>query len=392
MAWYNKSTREEPPASHLMPQSKPNTSTYLTKFRRIGRPRSEPSRTSDKRPLIGAYIEHCIYCNGKAIKKIGKRYKQHEIVQRWHCHSCAVSFSSRTASKGSTYPLKVILETLCRFYQGHTIAGSADYIRGRFGLTIHPRTITRWISAYRDLTTFARLRDKARQTHSPRQLIRTTRLHHKQVYTYRIHQGKLDHITRGREHQSFQPIAAYLTDMAENCPHQLFQDTGDTGKRASQGKAVFNLDAVEIKAKRNHACRIAELVLQTVTINKRRHDEIQRFMLITDSVTVAVEVPIILTPEDITHMQRQLGFQIPIETDTTLTGHIDVLQIRNGKIHILDYKPGAAKERPITQLMVYALALSRRTGLRLFDFVCAWFDEHHYYEFFPLHVVHKRRR
>jgi hypothetical protein len=43
------------------------------------------------------------------------------------------------------------------------------------------------------------------------------------------------------------------------------------------------------------------------------------------------------------------------------------------------------------QLMVYALALSRRTGLRLYDFVCAWFDEHHYFEFYPLHVVHKRR-
>ena len=45
----------------------------------------------------------------------------------------------------------------------------------------------------------------------------------------------------------------------------------------------------------------------------------------------------------------------------------------------------------IAQLMVYALALSRHTGLKLFDFVCAWFDEHHYYEFFPLHVVHKRQ-
>jgi hypothetical protein len=32
---------------------------------------------------------------------------------------------------------------------------------------------------------------------------------------------------------------------------------------------------------------------------------------------------------------------------------------------ILDYKPGASKEKPITQL--YALALSRRTGLRLYD-------------------------
>jgi len=180
--------------------------------------------------------------------------------------------------------------------------------------------------------------------------------------------------------------------MAENCPRHLFQAATDTGNRASQGKAVFNLDAVEIKAKRNHASRIADLVLQTVTNNKCRHDEIQRFMRIADSVTVDVEVPIILTPEDIAHMQRQPGFQIPIETDTILTGHIDVLQILNGHIHILDYKPGAAKEKPIAQLMVYALALSRRTGLRLYDFVCAWFEEHHYFEFYPLHVVHKRHR
>ncbi len=47
---------------------------------------------------------------------------------------------------------------------------------------------------------------------------------------------------------------------------------------------------------------------------------------------------------------------------------------------------------PIPQLMTYALALSRRTGLRLFDMVCSWFDEHSYYQFYPLHVVHKRRR
>jgi len=38
--------------------------------------------------------------------------------------------------------------------------------------------------------------------------------------------------------------------------------------------------------------------------------------------------------------------------------------------------------------MTYALALSHRTGLRLFDFVCSWFDQEHYYEFYPLHVVY----
>ena len=72
-----------------------------------------------------------------------------------------------------------------------------------------------------------------------------------------------------------------------------------------------------------------------------------------------------------------------------LTGHIDIVQVRNGQVHILDYKPKAAKEKPIEQLTWYALALSRLTGLRLFEFKCAWFDEKDYFEFFPLHVVKK---
>ncbi len=75
-----------------------------------------------------------------------------------------------------------------------------------------------------------------------------------------------------------------------------------------------------------------------------------------------------------------------------LTGHIDILQIRNGMVHILDYKPGASKEKPIEQLTWYALALSRLTGLRLFEFKCAWFDDKDFYEFYPLHVVKKLQR
>jgi len=42
-------------------------------------------------------------------------------------------------------------------------------------------------------------------------------------------------------------------------------------------------------------------------------------------------------------------------------------------------------------LTIYALALSRLTGLRLFCFKCAWFDEDDYFEFYPLHVVYKKK-
>ena len=75
-----------------------------------------------------------------------------------------------------------------------------------------------------------------------------------------------------------------------------------------------------------------------------------------------------------------------------LTGHIDLLQVRNGQIHILDYKPNAEKERPIEQLTLYAMALSRLTGLRLYEFKCAWFDEKDYFEFYPLHILHKPKK
>jgi hypothetical protein len=64
------------------------------------------------------------------------------------------------------------------------------------------------------------------------------------------------------------------------------------------------------------------------------------------------------------------------------------LQIRNGLIHILDYKPDAEKVSAVNQLTIYALA--SRTKLAVKDFKCAWFDERNYYEFFPLHAVYQR--
>lgn len=55
-------------------------------------------------------------------------------------------------------------------------------------------------------------------------------------------------------------------------------------------------------------------------------------------------MPITLTPADITHMQRELGFAIPLEITDTITGHIDVLQIRNGSIHVMGYVQSSCKK------------------------------------------------
>jgi ATP-dependent exoDNAse (exonuclease V) beta subunit len=77
-----------------------------------------------------------------------------------------------------------------------------------------------------------------------------------------------------------------------------------------------------------------------------------------------------------------------LESDI-ITGHIDFLQIRNGYIHLLDYKSAARKETHAhVQLTIYALALGRRAGLPLKAFKCDWFDEKDYFEFFPLTEVY----
>ena len=89
-------------------------------------------------------------------------------------------------------------------------------------------------------------------------------------------------------------------------------------------------------------------------------------------------------------MNAEYGIQLLPDgapANRTITGHIDFLQIRNGAVHILDYKPDARTNRPFAQLTIYAVALTRLAGLRLFDIKCAWFNENQYCEFFPRTVL-----
>ncbi len=94
-------------------------------------------------------------------------------------------------------------------------------------------------------------------------------------------------------------------------------------------------------------------------------------MLINDSSTVACEVPVWLFEKNL---------------NASICGHIDILQIRNGLVYVLDFKPDAAFEnvqKVASQLFFYASGLSFRTGIRLENFRCAWFDDRVYYEFSP---------
>ena len=193
-------------------------------------------------------------------------------------------------------------------------------------------------------------------------------------------------------HFRFKPLQEFLELATAECPNHIFEKSE---KRASEFKNTFNLDEVRIVPKNDSsAVKIANFIMQAVSNNKLRHEALQEFMLANDTVTVAAELAVLIGSDDINHFKNELGFDIPItlKDGEYITGHIDLVQVRNGSIYIMDFKPSASKEKPVDQLTLYALALSRLTGIRLYHMKCAWFDENNYYEFFPLHVVYKLKK
>ncbi|MCP4901212.1 MAG: hypothetical protein GY906_29945 [bacterium] len=313
-------------------------------------------------------------------------------MQLFRCTFCERRFTPLT-TKHRTYPMRVIVETLSRYNRLHPLPQVLTGIRKKFGVRIPTSTARNWIKEFASYLPFLRLRDAARRSEcSAHHAIFEHRLLHGQVYDFKYHRTKTDLLlTTHRKNEQLVPLQTYLDSIPESCPHELFlKET----PRASQAKNVFEIGNVRITERHdNAAVESARFALQAVAKNKLRHEVLQEFMLVNDSATVAVEVPIVLKHADVHHFRKQLSFDVPLpfKQGDVYTGHIDIVQIRNGQVHILDYKPDAKHTKPIEQLMIYALALSRLARMRLFHFRCAWFDDRDYYEFYPLHVVHKRK-
>ncbi|MDP2911030.1 MAG: PD-(D/E)XK nuclease family protein, partial [Candidatus Omnitrophota bacterium] len=262
----------------------------------------------------------------------------------------------------------------------------------KYGIKVSLQNISNWLNDFKEYLPFLKMREFIEKKYDKKEILVESKLFHGQIYDFKYHRAKTDLILESDfKHYKFRPLQEFLELVVAECPHQIFKEST---KRASEYKDIFNLDQVKIVRKDNMAVKNTGFVLQAVANNKLRHELLQEFMIVNDSVTVATEVPVLLDKDDILHYQNQLNFQVPIslEDGEILTGHIDLVQIRNGMIHLLDYKPSAKKEKPIDQLIIYALALSRLTSLRLFHFKCAWFDEEDYFEFFPLHIVYKLKK
>jgi transposase-like protein len=379
--------------------------------------------------------DSCPYCQSKNFVKRGTRENRYQKVQLYLCKNeeCSRTFTAQDV-KGKHFPLNVVIEGMSYYNLGFSLKQTCSLLEQKFSVPVPrltealsrpakrgkedfvaptPETLSGWISEYKDLCRYERLRPYAIKMCKPKDTIEVVSMAHRQLYRFRYHRPKTSLMLTEFKNRNLRRLQEYLNAVSSETPHQYFQE----GERMSDVRSKFSTADMIVKSKSNYANRLAKFVLQTVSENKARHEALQRFFIANDSCTVATEVPVYIRREDIEYMENVLKFKIldgagiqfkgkmepalngkaksvakglPCQQfPKLLTGHIDLIQIRNGQVHIMDYKPNAAKERPIEQLTWYALALSRLTGLRLFEFTCSWFDEKDYYQFYPLHVVKK---
>jgi hypothetical protein len=331
------------------------------------------------------------------------RKKKLEIVQLWRCASCKRTFTpGPEAMRNKTYPLRMILSALTDYDTGFTLEETAARLKKKTHRNVSPSTISAWLQGYKSHCSYRRLRAKGLSRFPANQTIRSIKLYHRQIYSYAYHRPKLDLTRSGalddkrKGNTRFAALADFLERIPTDCPHELFTREGDTKGRASQAQPTFaDTSRAIVNVRENAATHTAALIIPAVGNNKLRHETLQRFMLANDSVTVAVEIPIWLREQDIAAIEARWGIALAPQVpghERSITGHIDFLQVRNGAIHILDYKPDATTNKPFAQLTIYALALSHLTGISLFDFKCAWFNETQYCEFFPRTILSRRDR
>ncbi len=336
----------------------------------------------------------CPYCQSKLTTKHGRRKAKRTVVQIYKCQTCGKFFSDR-ALKHKSYDEKTILRAISTYNLGYTFEQTAGQMSKRFHVRLPESTLRSWINEYSDVCRFMRLREQAlKLCNKPEEMVFSQSLNHRQIYNFQLHRAKLLLQSGELPDNKFLLLKAYLERIpTQTFPHHLFQpnrhEEPDGLSRSSQMRfATFDFVKAE---KRNMANKLAELGLMLAKTNKERHEAIQDFMITNDSVTVACEVPVYLTDSDIDYFKSK-GFTFDFEDccRTPITGHIDVLQVRNGMVHVLDYKPEAEKTNAVNQLTIYALALASRTNLAVRDIKCAWFDDKSYFEFFPLHAVYRK--
>ena len=329
-----------------------------------------PTKQQSNKPQ---FFPCCQYCkSNKHIIHYGKRRTITEFVQIYRCTACKKNFTNRTL-KYAQYSNHIILNAISTYNLGYTQLETINRINKRFKTKISQPALATWLERYSDICTFSYLRKK--YVIDPNDIIVSKKFYHQQPYEFKYHRLKLNIAAK-----RYQGIKTYINEILTSLDNSLFK-TGprcsSPNKEIKQALSKNILPKIRVrKIKTNNAITIASLSVELARTKRERHNEVANFFLINDSATVAIEVPVYLRPKE------ARAFKFPLKEP--LTGHIDMLQMRRNKIHILDYKPEMATDKTAhIQLLLYAFALSKRTNIPLTNINCAYFNEDRYYQFAP---------
>jgi hypothetical protein len=270
-------------------------------------------------PPINPAIPRCPRCHAKDVIKKGMRETRHEARQRWGRNRSGHTFTN-LVTKHSPYLVKAIMEAIGRYNLGYSARDTVRYLNRRFHIAVPEKTSQLWYAAHKPICTYHTNRPQVVHRFEPEGVLEKHYLQHHQVYLYTLHHGKLAHLFAFPYHRACRPIREYLAvDVpSANFPHALF--TRHARERSSQYPVIPEAD---VTREDNYPTKLAVLALQIAPNNKKRHETLQRFMLLNDSATIAVEVPIYLTPDDFTYFQSR-EFTFPFGNNP-ITGHIDFL-------------------------------------------------------------------
>jgi transposase-like protein len=301
---------------------------------------------------------NCPHCNSdKHTTKAGLRHTRQGIIQKYYCKHCNKYFTDKTQLH-TQYPLQVILYTLQCYNQGYPVKRAKTLTGKKYRYSPPERTIYSWINRYQNILTFLKLRKH--YTIHPENLITTHRFQHQQIYPFTYHNLKLN-----LKSKQLPQLKRYISWVERSLPTKIFLN----GPRASQ--CTIN-QKITVKQKETIAPELTRLAMATKRKNQSAHEAVEQFFLINDSSTVCTELPVFINPKE-TNL---------LNIETPLTGHIDLIQIRNNILYIMDYKPNLRHpEKHASQLIAYKEAIQKRTNLPEKHIIPAVFNQYDYFEF-----------
>jgi transposase-like protein len=296
----------------------------------------------------------CEHCESRNIVRNGKRRLLNATNQRYLCANCGKRFSSQ---KGK-FSGPLVLFAVSSYNSGNSLTQTVALVKRRYKCDVNASTILRWARKYGGR--FLRIRKRLLERYAKTKAVSQRNFSHfGVVYPFMLHNWKL------REFCREEGLREYLLKLGPWVDKYF-----SSGKKCSQLRCVRDVEVFKTK---NFLCRAVGQALGACSDLRERHSVVQKHFLFNDSSTIATEVPVWA-------YDKRLG---------PLSGHIDVLQVRFGKVWVLDYKPSARQEdrlKVASQLYWYVRALSFRAKMPMKDFMCAWFDAEVCYEFVPSKV------